>query len=88
MENAMNKTFPPLKATFKQKKLEGSFQNCSRASRYKFYLKTIEDNNLIELAVCADSMTADFLADHFRNLYQDKNKFELFFKSGRVLRNL
>ena len=39
--------------------------------KHKFYLvnKLMKDET-IELATCAGEMTANFLADHFRNVYE------------------
>lgn len=48
--------------------------------KHKFYLYVKEDNEKIELATCADEMTANLLKKHYSELYSNKDKFKLAYR--------
>lgn len=53
--------------------------------KHKFYLKNkLMNNEVTELATCSDELTANILADHFRNTYESNaNGLEVSYKYGR-----
>ena len=55
--------------------------------KHKFYLINKEDDTKTELATCSDTMTANFLSDHFRGVYRD-DKFEVEYRHKQEKRIL
>lgn len=53
--------------------------------KHKFYLKNkLMNDEVNELATCSDEMTANVLADHYRNTYEGNvNGLEVSYKHGR-----
>ena len=53
--------------------------------KHKFYIvNKLISNETKEIASCSDEMTANYLADHFRNVYENNfNGLEIVYKHGR-----
>lgn len=50
--------------------------------KHKFFLLDTVTNKKIELATCVDEMTANFLSDHFRSVYEKRNDLEVIVQFG------
>ena len=60
------------------------FSNGGKAMKYKhrfLIVDTFHNNETEELATCYDEMTSNFLADHFRRVYENNSSgFEIIYK--------
>lgn len=58
--------------------------------KHKFYIvNKLMNDETNELAICSDEMTANFLADHYRNVYEgNANGLEVVYKHGRYKKTI